>query len=74
MAFGKNKQEDEPAAQGRYVVDHVPVMISGKKMLQQKLDDGDRKGWNLRTIMNSDKHDWIIIVWERAPTILTATQ
>ena len=66
MAFGRNKDDDvEP--QGRFVVDHISVMMSGKKFLQQNLDEGDAKGWTLRNLLMSDKHDWILVVWERPP-------
>jgi len=68
MAFGKKKDgEGDVATQGRYVVEHVPVMISGKKLLQQKLDEGEAKGYGLRSLLMSDKHDWILVVWERGP-------
>ncbi len=49
MPFGRSKDastEDEPSS-GRFVVEHVPVMISGEKLLQIKLDEGDAKGYTL---------------------------
>lgn len=65
MAFGRTKQDDEDTG-GRYFVDHVPVMMSGKKFLQQALDRGDANGWELVWIENSDKHGWILVVWDRS--------
>jgi hypothetical protein len=67
MAFGRSKEQTQEQAEssGRFVVEHVPVMISGKKFLQQKLDEGDAKGYSLRNLLMSDKHDWILIVWEK---------
>jgi hypothetical protein len=65
MAFGRKQADEDVQPRGRFVVDHVPVMISGKKLLQQKLDEGDAKGWTMRQLISSDKHDWILIVWER---------
>lgn len=65
MAFGKKSEDPDSDSTDRYVVDHVPVMISGKKFLQSALNSGDAKGWHLIKIINSDKHDWILIVWER---------
>lgn len=64
MAFGK-KKDDDVSAKGRFLVEHVPVLLSGKKLLQEKLDEGDAKGYALRSLINSDKHDYILIVWER---------
>lgn len=64
MGFGK-KREDDDSARGRYVVEHIPVIVSGKKFLQQKLDEGDAAGYSLRSLLMSDKHDWILVVWER---------
>jgi hypothetical protein len=64
MAFGK-KKDDAVELTGRWVVEHVPIMISGKGFLQQKLDEGDARGWELRHLLQSDKNNWILLVWER---------
>lgn len=63
MAFGKKKDDDEPG--GRFLVEDVPILVSGKRVLQMRLDAGDAKGYTLRTLVASDKHDYILIVWER---------
>jgi hypothetical protein len=67
MAFGKKATADEPGTDpaGRFIVEHVPVMISGKKLVQSELDKGDAKGYELRHLLMSDKHDWVLVVWER---------
>lgn len=65
MAFGRAGLDDDDSG-GRYFVDHVPVMMSGKKLLQQALDRGDANGWKLVWIENSDKHGWILVVWDRS--------
>ena len=61
----KRPKADDEDTGGRYFVDHVPVMMSGKKFLQIALDRGDAQGWTLRWIENSDKHGWILVVWDR---------
>lgn len=65
MGLGRKKDEQDVEATGRYVVDHVPVMMSGKRFLQAKLDEGEAKGYDLRSLLMSDKHDWILVVWDR---------
>ncbi len=40
MAFGRRTEDDDDSG-GRYFVDHVPVMMSGKKFPQIRLDKGD---------------------------------
>ena len=64
MAFGKKKDEGDAAPVGRYVVEHVPVMISGKKLLQAELNKGEAKGYVLSNLLMSDKHDWVLVVWD----------
>ena len=61
----RDKDDDEGISQGRYVVDHVVVSLSGKKFLQICLDKGDANGWKLIKLVNSDKNSFILIVWER---------
>lgn len=65
MPFGRAKQDENDEPAGRWLVDHVPVMISGKKSLQQKLNEGEAKGYELRSLLMSEKHDRILIVWDR---------
>jgi hypothetical protein len=65
VAFGRKKDEKSEEPAGRFVVDHVPVVISGKSLLQVALNKGAAKGYVLRNIVHSDKHDWILVVWER---------
>lgn len=66
MAFGKKKDDEgDVAVTGRFVVEHVPVMVSGKRFLQQALDKGEAQGYSLRSLLMSDKHDWILVVWDR---------
>lgn len=65
MAFGRRAEEESDTG-GRYFVDHVPIMISGKKFLQTVLDQGDAKGWELVWIASSDKNGWMLIVWDRS--------
>lgn len=66
MGFGKKDKDDpEENAQGRYVVDHVVISLSGKKFLQICLDKGDAKGWKLIKLVGSDKNGYILVVWER---------
>jgi len=64
MGF-RSKKIEEVTAQGKYVVEHVPVLTSGKKLLQLKLDQGDKKGWKLIELVNIPKKGWLLIVWER---------
>lgn len=59
MAFGKNNN-----TQGRFTVEDVRVDISGKRTLQAELDRGDADGLTLRHILNTGKHDWLLVVWE----------
>lgn len=33
-----------------------------QKLLQQKLNEGEAKGYDVRSLLMSDKHDWILIV------------
>ena len=61
----RNKESDEVTAQGRYVVEHTVTMMSGKRAVQMKLDEGDKKGWKLINIVDIPKKGWILIVWER---------
>ena len=69
MAFGKKKSDDsDDESSGRYVVEHVPVMVSGKRFLQQALNKGEANGYELKSLLMSDKHDWILVVWERPHT------
>jgi len=69
MAFGRKKEDGDDSG-GRYFVDHVPVMMSGKKLLQIALDKGDAAGWKLLKVINSDKHGWILIIWDRSEETL----
>ena len=64
MGLGR-KKDDETESAGRFVVEDMPIAISGKRALQQRLDAGDDRGWSLRSLLVSDKHDYILIVWER---------
>lgn len=54
------------AASGRFVVEHVPVVVSGKRLLQQELDKGEERGYVLHSLLMSDKHDWVLVVWDRS--------
>jgi len=65
MALGRKKEDTEDTG-GRYFVENVPVMMSGKKLLQLRLDKGDEAGWKLVKLVYSDKHGWILIVWDRS--------
>ena len=65
MAFGKKDQDDEEQANGRYKVDHIPVLISGKKFVQISLDKHEKEGWKFVQMLHSDKHNWILVVYER---------
>ena len=65
MAFGKKNQDDDVQANGRYKVDHIPVMISGKQFLQGSLDKHESDGWRFVQMLHSDKFNWILVVYER---------
>jgi len=66
MGLGRKKEDDDPEAVGRFVVEDMPIAVSGKRTLQRKLDAGDAAGWTLRSLLVSDKHDYILIVWDRS--------
>jgi len=45
-------------------------MMPGKKFLQIRLDKGDVAGLKLLKVINSDKHGWILIIWDRSEETL----
>lgn len=68
--LGRNKEipdDDVPdVSSSRYKVEHLPIGVSGKGMLQRELDKGVAKGWSLRWIESTEQHGWIIVVWDTA--------
>jgi len=66
MGLGRKKEDDDTEDFGRFVVEDMPIALSGKRTLQRKLDAGDAAGWTLHTLLVSDKHDYILIVWNRS--------
>jgi hypothetical protein len=54
------------AAQGRYVVEQVSMDEPFWRLaLQARLDEGEAHGHTLRNLLASDRHDCVLIVWER---------
>jgi hypothetical protein len=67
MAFGKgSKTEAEDQATGRYVVERVASLVTGKRVLQSTLNEGAAKGWALHTIVPAGQSDFVLVVWDRA--------
>jgi hypothetical protein len=65
MGFRKDDSDEEVTAEGRYVVEHTPTLLSGKGTLQMKLDQGSKKGWKLVNIVDVPNKSWLLIIWER---------
>lgn len=66
MAFGKKSDDEESEIPGRYKVDQVPVMLSGSKLLQASLNKHEAEGWKFVQAVPSDKHGWILAIYERS--------
>jgi len=64
MAFGRKKDDDEIAT-GRYIVETVTALTTGRKALQEAVNEGDSKGWSIVSVVHNDKNGQFVIVWEK---------
>ena len=66
MAFGKKNSDEESDTPGRYKVDQVKVLLSGASALQMSLNKHEAEGWRFIQAVPSDKHGWILAIYERS--------
>lgn len=71
--FKREKQETKAEA-GRFVVEHMPTVGKGRfwsgafaTQLQEKLNTGDAKGWQLKATFTPSEIHSVYIVWDTTP-------
>ena len=53
--------DDAPA--GRWVVEDVSIVLTGKKGLQKALNEGESRGYELRAVVPT--RDDLLVIWEK---------
>ena len=66
MAFGRNKDDDDIAT-GRYVVETVTALTTGRKAIQEALNEGSSKSWEIVSFVHNDKNGQFVIIWDKSP-------
>ena len=60
MAFGRDKDNDADVS-GRYLV----RMTTGRKSIQEILNEGNANGWVLASFIHNDKNGQFVNIWDR---------